>query len=56
MVSMVRSTARLLNLRLASGVRTTGNSASAALLAEPSMAPEARNEVLRMKFLRFIAS
>ena len=53
---MVRSTAGLLNFRLASGVRTTGKSLSAAQLTEPSIMPEVRSEVLRMNCLRFIAS
>src|ERR1019366_959190 len=51
---MARSTATLLNLRLLSGVRTTGNSEVAAKLADETASAEAASVVLRIKSLRFI--
>jgi len=52
--AMVFSTAGLLNLRFASGVRTTGNPFSAAANKGVRARVEAAREVLRMNSRRFI--
>ena len=55
--SMVRSTAGLLNLRLASAARTTGKAESAAqTVVDPRARAEVTNEVSRIKSLRFIVA
>jgi hypothetical protein len=51
---IVRSTAGLLNLRLASGVRTTGNPESAAQLLALRSTADAARDVLRTNSRRFI--
>jgi hypothetical protein len=52
--SIVRSTATLLKRRLDSGIRTTGKSDSAPPATDPSMAAEARRDVVRTNSLLFM--
>ena len=54
MRSIVRSTAALLNFRLASGIRTTGKLASAALPSKGNITLAAASDVVCKKRLRVI--